>query len=379
MDIEQANIIHMIYETIESPDKWDQVLQQISRKTGSSHAFMAARSGVDESPIGFFENGFENGHFERYQEHFYQVDVWTQGLAFNKFNQFHASHEVCDDKSFLNSEIYNDFARPVDIRHSIGCLLAPPGENIITELAFMRGTQQQHFDRQTISQVNTYLPHIQQSLTLAQKLQSIQQEKVKVDEVFNGLSEALIVCSNQNQIEFYNRAAESFLNRTKLIKPNLKNQLIFQNSEIQARLLEASEACLNSLDGIQTSIEPCFKKQFYFSDNATQYRVQLKPWLHKRMTPWGEQRIPGVVISIAPSAMSRYIAPEEVQEHFPLTRSEADICSRLANGMTLQAIAEIRDASLSTVRQQIKTCLAKTSSGSQLEMLNKLLRLLLVD
>lgn len=379
MDIEQSDIIQMIYGTIESPDTWQAVLDKISRRTHSTHAFMAARSDIGEQPIGFYEQGFEDGHFERYQEHFYQVDVWTQGLGNNRYNQFHASHDVCDDKAFLNTEIYNDFAKPVDIRHSIGCLLAPPSENIITELAFMRGTKQEHYDRSTIETVNTFLPHIQQSLSLAQKLQGAQQEKIKVHQVFNGLNEALIVCRDLDHIEFYNSAAEQLLTTTKLFKPNRKNQLLFQNPAFQKKYTQAAHACLNSLHGIQQSITPSFQQQFYCSDQATRYRVQLKPWLHKRMTPWGETAIPGVVISVEACALSRYIAAEEVRELYPLTRSEADICSRLLNGMTIGAIADVRNAELSTVRQQVKSCLAKTHSNSQQDMINKILRQLLVE
>lgn len=146
--VDQNDIVKQIHSTIEKPELWRDILVRLSNVLGSSHAFIASRSSVDHSPSRFVAHGFESGHFETYQDHFYKVDMWTQGLAQHDANQFHPSDLVCNDKSCVHSEIYVDFAKPAAIRYSIGCLLATPDSQLITELAFMSGQDSDYYSNQ---------------------------------------------------------------------------------------------------------------------------------------------------------------------------------------------------------------------------------------
>jgi DNA-binding NarL/FixJ family response regulator len=384
MDIEQSEIIRLIYDTIESPQHWQQVMERICQQSDSNHTFIATRSSVDEQPLGFYANGFEDGHFERYHEHFYQVDVWTKSLAHRPFNEFHASHEVFHDPSFLNTEIYNDFAKPANIRHSIGCLLTPADDQIITELAFMRGKGQEYFDRATIQKINNYLPHIKQSLALSQKLLPHQQASRCLNQVLDVMDDPVIICTGRDQLYFVNDAAESLLKTPQLFRTNMclsnqKSTLMFQCPIAQEKFLEAAQNCLDSLEGISTRLTQEFKARFYLTHDEVHYRVQVQPWLQRQMTPWGEHAQPGVLITLSYCAVHKHISAREILEHFELTQSEADICKQLVNGYNLNQIAEARNATLGTVRQQVKSCLLKTDAPNQQTLINKLLRRILVD
>ncbi|GAA3925420.1 helix-turn-helix transcriptional regulator [Litoribacillus peritrichatus] len=368
-----TQIIQQIYDTIDNPDHWQEVLNEISKTTRSNHTFMVTRSSVDDEPLGFFEEGFEEGHFDLYRAHYYQVDVWTKNLANHPFNQFHPSHKVFDDRQFLNTEIYNDFAKPADIRHSIGCLLSPAGSDFITELAFMRGKSQQQYDQQSIDTVNAYLPHIEHSMSLAQKLYAQNVKSKNLFSAFDHLPEAVIVCKEAFKIEFFNQAASDIFCGSNLFRVSSNNTLSFQSTDTQARFIKASNDSLHSLSGTGKGIH-----YLYLNDQNTAYRLTIKPWLHKRISPCGELTSPGLILTLQTCATSRTVHPQEITLHFPLTSAEAHICAQLCNGLSAEQIAHYRNAQLSTVRQQIKSCLAKTDSSSQLEMINKILRAILV-
>jgi pimeloyl-ACP methyl ester carboxylesterase/DNA-binding CsgD family transcriptional regulator len=62
----------------------------------------------------------------------------------------------------------------------------------------------------------------------------------------------------------------------------------------------------------------------------------------------------------------RIAAP--VQRHFGLTTAELDIVKGLVRGAGLQAIADARGRSIQTVRTQVKSLLAKTGFGSQIDL-----------
>ena len=144
------DVTECIYDCIANPEGWRTTLGMAANYLDSSHSFIAARSAELGQPIGFFEYGFDSGYFEKYQQHFYQVDLWTQGLANYRFGEFHASHQVCNDHLFVKSEIYNDFARPANIRHSIGSLTLQPENDLIIELAFMAGRERDFYTKKQI-------------------------------------------------------------------------------------------------------------------------------------------------------------------------------------------------------------------------------------
>ena len=371
MGIATSEIIQQIYGTVEQPDSWQQVLHSISEHLDSTHAFIAARSSVSDEPVGFFESGFDAGYFERYQAHFYQVDVWTQGLARHRFNQFHPSHAVCDDKAFLQSEIYNDFARPAAIRHSIGCLLTPQDDDVITELAFMSGADRQHFSAPQIAAANCFLPHIEHSLGMARRLHASGSRNGDLYSILDNLAEAVVVCDGRDRILYSNRSAETLFRDGTLLSKRfgIHPQLQFGTSASQTRFEELAQDCLISLRGGSRQ-----RRQFFLQTPATHYRVSIKPWLHNCISPWGMTKVPSLIITVHATATQLELDAAELAREFGLTQAESAVCCLLSKGLTLTEIAAQRGSTANTIRQQIKSCLAKTETRNQAELVNRFIR-----
>lgn len=366
MPISIDDFIQQIYSTIERPDTWQDVLGGIAKDLNSTHAFIASRSGVDEEPLGFFETGFEEGHFDKYQNHFFSVDVWTQNLAKHSFNEFHASHQVCDDREFLKSEIYSDFAKPVDIRHSIGCLMLPQEQDLITELAFMRSLGQEHYSADTIRRANIYVPHIQKSLEIAHNLRANKLDYQNYLRLFDHDSEATILCKVDGTILYSNESSDLFWkNRTfKLLSP-VTPILVFNQAKHQQRFLTACFDCIHSHQ---------IESAFYIELSETQYRVTVKPWLYDRVTPLGKVSTPALIVRLQASATQMNLNPELVSDYFGLTMTESKVCIELCEGQVAKSIAGKLDISIYTVRDHIKKSLMKTRSKNQAELINKIVR-----
>lgn len=366
MPISIDDFIQQIYTTIERPDTWQEVLGNISKDLDSTHAFIASRSGVDEEPIGFFEAGFEEGHFDKYQEHFFAVDVWTQNLAKHSFNEFHASHMVCDDKEFLKSEIYSDFARPAEIRHSIGCLMLPQEQDLITELAFMRSHGQEHYSAETIQRANIYVPHIQRSLEIAHNLRANKLEYQNYVRLFDQEQEATILCKTDGVILYGNEASDLFWRNGvfRVLSPAMPT-LVFNQSKHQQRFQSAGLDCIGSHRT---------ESIFYIEFRDTQYRVTVKPWQHEQMSPVGKIITPALMVRLQASATQMELSPEMICDYFGVTNAEARVCIELCEGLVAKDIAEKLGISLYTVRDHIKMALTKTRSKNQSELVNRVIR-----
>ena len=84
-----------------------------------------------------------------------------------------------------------------------------------------------------------------------------------------------------------------------------------------------------------------------------------------------------MIIQVCASSIP--VDPDDIIQLFPMTLAEADICSKICTGMSLEEISLQRRTSLGTIRQQVKACLDKTGSNDKAGMTGKILRSLQVS
>jgi DNA-binding CsgD family transcriptional regulator len=99
--------------------------------------------------------------------------------------------------------------------------------------------------------------------------------------------------------------------------------------------------------------------------------------MYKAMTSWGYAEFPAVMILVDPCALHKDISRHDIQTHFDLTVTEAEIARLVCLGQSSQDIARQRKVSPNTINQQIKAVLAKTHSRNQVELVSLVLRTLL--
>ncbi len=64
-----------------------------------------------------------------------------------------------------------------------------------------------------------------------------------------------------------------------------------------------------------------------------------------------------------------------LREHYGLTSAETEVANGLLTGFALKEIAALRKVTVGTVRDQIKSILAKTGTGKQAELVTLLMKL----
>lgn len=360
------DLIHQIYNAIEEPHTWQEVLANIARELNSTHIFLAARAGVDQQPFAFIESGFDDGHFELYQQYFYQVDQWTQGVAKFAPNQFHSSHYVVDDREFVKSEIYNDFARPGGIRHGMGCLMLDAEQGMMAEVGIMRGLGTDYYDETTRVAASHLIKHVQQSLAISKRMQALGARQGDFQQLLDASREAVFICSDQGAMLESNHLAQELLRGGKILKLGSLKQLYFVDRGAQQQL-----EILKAQMGLIISGANDFT--FNMQSGAIRYRVKLQPWMHSQIHALGVAKIPALMMSIRP--MRGEIKPDaqDLMAIYRFTKAEADVATLLCRGVTPAEIATMRNTSLMTVRQQLKTCMNKALVHTQAELVSKLL------
>ena len=365
---EHCEIIELIYNTVDKPELWESVLNAIAQYSGSTHGFFTERKGVQGEPISFFESGFSQDYFKKYSEYFYKVDVWSQNLAKYRPNQFHESHKVCDDRAFLHSEIYSDFAKPESIRHSIGLFLGDPYSDLTTEMAFMRSEGQPHYEKHTVRNVNNFIPHIQQVQNLSRRLFKLELKNAAIEDVVNNLEEAIFLVDKNLVIEYCNDSGKKLLECSKLFVGQ-KDLFKFRENTAQEHLKDIVLKTLNIGDVDFSSA----KRYMLVADKEQAYLVTIVPWKRTRAILFGIAPEFGLKISLIPIDTRKLPLIEDLANMFELTLTEADIARCICMGNSLQEIAKMRQTKLSTTRQQVKSILQKMGCSRQVELVIKVL------
>lgn len=359
-------LILQIYNTLDELHTWQAVLAAMAQELDSTHVFLLARTGVKAQPSAFIETGFSHGYFDLYQQYFYQHDIWTQGMISKAPNQFHGSHEVCDDRDYLQSEIYNDFAEAEGIRHSMGCLIVSNDQGMFDEVGFMRDEAKGHYDEKTCLHATGLVKHLQQALGVAQRLHQLNARANEFQQLLNHSKEAILICNEQDVLLQFNTAAEQLLRRGDMIRLNSTKQLVFMdgNAQLQFGAITARMALLANVSG---------DEGFILHSQQQVYRLKIQPWLYSHVNALGAIQVPALMLTLQPIRTSTTLSIADIMSHFGFTKAEAEVAERLCQGLSIEEIAASRNASLYTVRQQVKTCLHKAQCRNQVKLVRAIL------
>ncbi|BDY05587.1 helix-turn-helix transcriptional regulator [Ferrimonas sp. YFM] len=363
----KSELIRMIYQAVEEPHLWTEVLKGVAGFSESNHCFLLAREGLHSQPLGFYDYGFDEHYFERYNQYFYQVDVWSQALLPHAPGQFHASHWVYEDNLFLNSEIYNDFARPSKIRHSIGCLITH-SDGLITELGFMRSQDQSHYTDEQVKTSNLFVPHIEQAITMARRREFLETQRAQLIGLFDSSSIPTFICTQGGKLLYRNHQAEQFAQGAGVLAGR-ESEFRFAETDHQLTFNRLRHESMQFIDG-QGSESPGRELLTWPGGRVW---LHVRPWNWSTDGIWGEQSGCALLVTFEPCSGGRVPQIEWIAELFSLTQAEAGICRSLCSGMTSEQIAVARGVSVKTVRQQIKSCLKKTGTSSQVQLVSTML------
>lgn len=143
-------------------------------------------------------------------------------------------------------------------------------------------------------------------------------------------------------------------------------QLRILDSDLRRALQKQMKAC-DSLVGMHPA------EYFYRSCNGL-LRFRLQPTRYQFVSAIGTRSLPAFLLSVnQPGPPGSTVHEDSLMQAFRLTPAEASIVAELCAGLTTQQIAEHRNTNSNTIRQQIKSCLAKTNSQNQTALVAKVL------
>jgi DNA-binding CsgD family transcriptional regulator/PAS domain-containing protein len=283
--------------------------------------------------------------------------------------------EVLAESDFINPEEYKKHPHLQEVRQRWGvayiCLSTLERRNgMLIGLAAGRTEQQGHISTSERACFASLAPHMRAAVLTQIALEG--QRSALLTGVLESLSIPAFLCDRQGLVQAMTPSAEKLLSESCGLQ--LRLNMLCAHHPGESKMLE--DAIKLAALGLSKPCEPLHCTILVHSKSEHQKPSVLdiiplpKQWQHEFSF------VPRVLVVIrgtnveAEATASRRASLLELG--YGLTASEIDVALKLAAGNSAETIAVARNASIDTVRTQIKTIRGKLHAASQLELIAKL-------
>lgn len=278
--------------------------------------------------------------------------------------------EVMFPNAYLeNTPFFNEWSRYLDIYHLVGAYIPLPNGAAAT-FAVHRPRGDHPFAREQIEGAVALLPHVVRALEIRTRLRLQVAEKAAADQVLEHYACAVIAVSEDGKLVCANRSGDALLREGAglgLVAGRVVSKSHGDQDKLDAAIARAAKQArlvplLAAVNPAKSHLSMARRGHAALSVLITPLRLGLQLL---------EQP---VVLLIARDPEQPSPDVEALMELFGLTRAEAVVAGRIAEGLTAESVARELHVTINTVRTQLRRALLKTATERQAELAAVVLR-----
>ena len=371
LSVEQfADVTSILFAAALDPTQWQAFLDRLSTHLGiiQTHMYgydVASRLGLD-----MLYHGYDDAFMQSYSEHYGAMNTWAEGLFRAPVGQVVTSAQCYPEEELFKSEFYNGWVRPQnDVRTGAGVVLAKDDTRVFLIGGNMQQRHAEH-EQDWVDTLKLLAPHMRRAIEISRTVfdNSIQ---VIAAQKFNAIPSggALVALTATRQVIYANAVAHSLAEAGAVLRLSTLGRLHFLDRDLDRALQQA-------LDGMRLRQVPPSATLQLSNPGGGIIKVRFARIESDRLTAMPLGMASGIGephLLVALSAPAEPVGSEHVlRRGFGLTESELRVAALIADGLTSREIADIRQVSVHTVRDQIKSALSKTGSHRQAELVRLL-------
>jgi DNA-binding CsgD family transcriptional regulator len=368
MSLREPNVDELIvrvHSAALAPNGWEQ-LGQVLLQTFSAEKGIALRVSSKEQPEPWaILINFDPSAAVLYENEWAPHDVWYQGaLRTRRLNTglVNVDSQLIGEREFEASPFFNDYLKPIDIRHMIQvCLSGSEPDDTFGKravLSLYRGLGSEPFSPENVQLLSRLAPH----LTVAAKnywtAHTMRLLSRAHQHALDTVASGVFAINHRGHVLFSNRIGEEMLRRSTWVR--VVNRKLSPVPSVLG--LERIEAALQHLSlGVGAAL--------LVTDRLTgaEAHVSMSP-IPTPVDLGNLLATPASLIWITP-ILPRQDVGEDIARLFELTRAERRIVDHLIGGGDLREAAAALHISIHTARGQLKSIFRKTGRRSQGELL----------
>lgn len=358
-------LIGLVYEAALEPTRWQAFMTILSTAYEGSTVLWAEDTQTPDASI-FATGRFDTSYIQSYVEYYLKTNIWTPLIdPLPTGGIFDA--QVVPEADFEACEFYNGWLRPQDLYHSLGIVIANE-QGLQTKLSVLRPKSVGIFGEAEMHAWRALSPHVQRAFQIHRRLVVAQLQRDVADEGLDRLGVAALLVDADGRILSANRAAMALIEAGDGIAAP-RGRLQAKRPPLTERLLHMIAEAARTASGLGS----------HPGGALSLPRRDRRP-LSALISPmWGEAfglgfPVPAALLFIRDPEQAAIGRPGDLKALFGLTDAEARLAAALAEGGSLDEIADSTGVSIHTLRTHLKRLMHKTDVTRQSELVRLVLR-----
>ncbi|MGB0866973.1 MAG: helix-turn-helix transcriptional regulator [Granulosicoccaceae bacterium] len=343
---------------------------QLKALTGHPRTVYCEYNVGDTQPHRFITTGIGADEYAAYFEHYHKENLWLKArMAETSQSCFFMGSNAVNDPTLKRSTWYNEFMKPRDMADmvSFGCREVDGKHSYLNLLS---STNQPEFSEQSIKLMKAATPHINKVLQMRRRFMDKSLQAMFYSEACSSRQQAHILLDISGRVLLSTATAEDLLNLDDGFTLR-GDRLAFENPVTE----QTFELSVNQTKrAISLDSDMALPMRVPRKSGSGAYVFDFCPWSvqDKDMLPTATY----ILLTVFVPNGRIGLREELIQAAYKLTPSETRLAVDLVDGIELKAISEMRQLSLATLRNHLKSIYAKTGIHRQGELVSDMARFL---
>ncbi len=359
-------LIGAIYEGLMESPPWQSALQLMREALRAGHVTLILRPPTSDSAGIMINTGKTTMEgMESYSNRFFALDPFVR----LKEGEVVTAEELIG-RQWLESPIYKEYMRSIDVRHLLGADIS--GDGVECRLRVTRPHGAPEFSAQDKMLCRTLLPHLKRSIQLHTRIDFLECERQLFAGAVNRMLLGLVIFDQNGTIIETNQEAKRILaekDGIRLFGNALGVDSSTESRELQSMIRHALTGPCAANNGAPGIVEAMSVSR---PSGRAKLGVLVRPI---PLGQWSESKQrPAVAVFLRdPESNAAQPSNELLRKLFGLTRMEASLAMLLAEGFTLDEAAEKMDVRRNTARTHLRSIFCKTGVTRQTMLVRLLL------
>ncbi len=366
-----SKLTNLIYAAVFDQERWQDVLNEITIATGGVRTHLFGFDIPAGISLGLTAAGYAPEFIDSYNEHYGALNAWAVGFASGAEGAVTPSQVMCPKEILFKTEFYNDWVRPQeDVAAGGGAMIFKDNTRMLAFGGNIRLKDEEHLEAPWLRTVGLLTPHLQQAFEISRTLAGTSLELDLLQKQTISAGSAVLLLAENAFLLYANQVGEQLLNGGGILRDDNAGRVSLTDPTASARL----EEYLKHLHSEHLPVSAAFYCNGPTEDMKFICRIiPFSPDDHP-VSPFPlvlGYRGTALLMTLSPVVQDTTVHNVFRTEH-GLTEAETAVATGIADGFTTAELAELRSVSIHTIRNQLKSALAKTDSHRQIDLVRKI-------
>jgi DNA-binding CsgD family transcriptional regulator/PAS domain-containing protein len=355
-----SGLLNSMYDSALDGSGWPDFITDVGEAFGTHSCALQIRLNGEIVMLGTTEN-LTPALLQEYMNHYGETDIWARAIGARMFDTVHLGRDLATHEVVSRSEYY-EFMNKADLFDFAGAVVTVgPGE--VGIICVHRRRQAAEFEEWHRRKMHLLVPHLQRSLKMSSAFRKHAIQHGMMTAALDSLAIAVILADDSGRVLYANQTAVATLRKG--------DGLTEREGRLKADTADATQTLLHL---VGAACRRDFLAARADTPDVLVLRRSASAFVSAMIVPLragvfsAARDEPMAMLLVRDGASSGASRPEILQALFGLTPAEAAIANELAQGCSLDEIAERKGASVHTVRAQLKSALRKTGAHRQAEL-----------